>query len=127
PPFKAATALDTVLQVVSQEPVPPSQLNAKTPRDLETICLKCLQKEPGKRYDSALSLAEDLRRFQAGEPILARPVSLLERAGKWVRRHPAGTALTPVSALALVSLLGGGVYFNSTVRDVAEGAGQGDA
>src|SRR5438874_9290795 len=69
PPFKAATALDTVLQVIHDEPVPLRQLQSRTPRDLETICLKCLQKSPHKRYATALELAEDLRRFQAGEPI----------------------------------------------------------
>jgi WD40 repeat protein/tRNA A-37 threonylcarbamoyl transferase component Bud32 len=93
PPFKAATPLDTVLQVVNDDPVPPTKLQSKTPRNLETICLKCLQKEPGKRYATALALAEDLRRFQAGEPILARAVGRAERTVKWVRRHPALAAL----------------------------------
>jgi hypothetical protein len=86
PPFKAATSLDTVLQVVSEEPVPPSRLQSKLPRDLETICLKCLQKDPAARYASAAALAEDLRRFLAGEPIQARPSGLLARAGRWLRR-----------------------------------------
>src|SRR5205807_10268485 len=76
PPFVAATALDTVMQVVSDDPVPLSQLQSKTPRDLETICLKCLQKEPAQRYADAEALAEDLRRFLASEPILARPASI---------------------------------------------------
>src|SRR5262249_28754866 len=73
PPFRAEAPLETLLQVQSEEPVSPSRLQSKLPRDLETICLKCLQKEPGRRYATAADLAEDLRRFQAGEPILARP------------------------------------------------------
>lgn len=107
PPFRAATPLDTVLQVVSNEPVPPTQLQSKTPKDVETICLKCLQKEPRKRYASAADLAEDLRRFQAGEPILARPVRWAERAGKWVRRHKGSSAGLGTAVLAL--LIGTGV------------------
>ena len=74
--------------VRNQEPVPPSKIVPSVPRDLETICLKCLQKEPRKRYDGALHLAEDLRRFQAGEPIRARPVSNLERGVKLIKRRP---------------------------------------
>ena len=77
PPFKAATPLDTILQVLSSDPVPVRELQPATPRDLETICLKCLQKAPGKRYATALDLAEDLRCYQAGEPIRALPV------GRW--------------------------------------------
>jgi formylglycine-generating enzyme required for sulfatase activity len=104
PPFKAATPLDTILQVVSDEPVPPTQLQSRTPRDLETICLKCLSKEPARRYASAEELANDLRRFQAGEPIRARPVGRVERALKWAKRRPAAAALLGVVLLALVSL-----------------------
>jgi formylglycine-generating enzyme required for sulfatase activity len=93
-----------MLQVVSDEPVPPTHLQSQTPRDLETICLKCLQKEPGRRYASAEGLADDLRRFQAGEPIRARPVGAVERAWKWAQRRPAAAALLGVVLLALVSL-----------------------
>jgi serine/threonine-protein kinase len=89
PPFLAESTLQTVLQVQTQEPVPPRRLQPQVPRDLETICLKCLQKEPARRYASAEALAEDLRRFRAGEPIHARPISLVERLGRWCRRNPA--------------------------------------
>jgi eukaryotic-like serine/threonine-protein kinase len=105
PPFQAATAMDTVLQVLSDEPVPPRRLNASIPRDLETICLKCLEKEPGRRYASAAGLAADLRRFLAGEPIAARPVTRLERLAKWARRKPTLAAAYMLGLLAV--LLGG--------------------
>jgi WD40 repeat protein len=104
PPFQAATAMDTVLQVLSDEPVPPRRLNASVPLDLETICLKCLEKEPGKRYSSAAALAEDLRRYLAGEPIVARPVTRFERAVKWARRRPVIAALS--AAVVVIALLG---------------------
>jgi formylglycine-generating enzyme required for sulfatase activity len=104
PPFRAAEMLDTLYQVANEEPVPPTRLQPQVPRDLETICLKCLQKESGKRYDSAEELANDLRRFQAGEPIRARPVGTVERTWKWARRHPALAALLGVVLLALVGL-----------------------
>jgi tRNA A-37 threonylcarbamoyl transferase component Bud32 len=99
PPFKAATALDTMQQVVSDDPVPPTQLQSQTPRDLETICLKCLGKEPRKRYDSAKELADDLRRFLAGEPIVARPVGRVERGLKWVKRQTALAATIAATVL----------------------------
>jgi tetratricopeptide (TPR) repeat protein/tRNA A-37 threonylcarbamoyl transferase component Bud32 len=104
PPFKAATPMDTIIQVLSDEPVPPRQLNTQAPQDLETICLKCLQKEAVKRYARALELADDLRRYQRGEPIRARPVSPWERMIRWARRNRAVASLL---AVVLLVLLGG--------------------
>ncbi|HVC93430.1 MAG TPA: serine/threonine-protein kinase [Pirellulales bacterium] len=102
PPFRSASMLDTLQQVMRNEPVPLSQLDPKLPRDLETICLKCLQKDPEKRYAGASALAEDLRRYLAGEPIRARPVGPAERAWRWCRRNPRTTALSAVVALLIV-------------------------
>ena len=78
PPFDAASPAETVAQVLHDDPVPPSRLRPRLPRDLVTICMKCLDKAPGRRYGTALDLAEDLRRFQAGEPIHARPAGMIE-------------------------------------------------
>jgi WD40 repeat protein/serine/threonine protein kinase len=118
PPFQGATLLDTFEQVRVQEPVPPTSLQPKLPRDLETICLKCLRKEPHKRYASAERLAEDLRRFLQGEPIQARPVRTWERVILWVRRRPAAAALMGVSAVALAALVAVvvGLYYNADLE-----------
>jgi WD40 repeat protein len=127
PPFKAARPLDTLLQVLSEEPVRPRLLQPRTPADLETICLKCLEKQPGRRYGSAGALADDLGRFLVGKPVQARPVSGAERALKWVRRHPARTAAYALLVLALVLGLGGGSVARlwqkaEVARDEAEAA-----
>ena len=103
PPFQAATALDTLMMVVDRAPIPPRSLNAKVPRDLETICLKCLEKSPSRRYATAAQLAGDLDRFVRGLPITARRVGRLQRAGRWCRRNPALASLSGLAAAALVA------------------------
>jgi tetratricopeptide (TPR) repeat protein len=105
PPFRAETPLDTIMQVVTQEPVPPRQLQPKCPRDLETIALKCLQKEPRKRYGTAGEVADDLQRFLDGEPIRARPVGPLGRAWRWAKRNKAVAALVAALFLVLIAAL----------------------
>jgi WD40 repeat protein len=108
PPFRADTAMDTLLWVMEKEPERPRGINASVDRDLETICLKCLEKDPARRYGSALALAEELERWVAGEPISARPVGRAERMWRWCRRNPAlatvtGAAVTLLVAVAVVS------------------------
>jgi WD40 repeat protein len=115
PPFQGPTPLDTVLLVQAEDPVPPSRLQPKCPRDLETVCLKCLEKDPRKRYPSAGELAEDLRRFLDGRPIQARPAGPLERAVKGARRRPAVAALLGVSAAAAVVVLSVVVSFSAAL------------
>jgi WD40 repeat protein/tetratricopeptide (TPR) repeat protein len=119
PPFKAATAFDTVFQVLHNEPAPPRLLQPKVPRDLETVCLKCLQKEAGKRYGSALELAEDLRRFRAHEPIQARPVGRAERLLRWCRRHPGVAALSAVLIVLALGITVTAVLAAARYREVA--------
>ncbi len=105
PPFMGETPLDTVLQVLHDDPVQPKRLQPTVPRDLETICLKCLNKSPAKRYASADDLADDLRRFLSGEPIKARPLSAWGRGVKWAQRHPSLAVLGIVTLAATVALV----------------------
>jgi tetratricopeptide (TPR) repeat protein len=116
PPFKGTTPLSTLEQVSSSEPLSPSKLQRHIPRDLETICLKCLAKEPRRRYASALDLADDLRRFLEHQPIEARPTPVWERAWKWARRRPgvATALLFTVSAIVLAAVVG--VHYNARLR-----------
>jgi serine/threonine-protein kinase len=111
PPFCAETSTATLGQVVSEDPVPPKRLNSLVPRDLETICLKCLQKRPSDRYANAAALADDLRRFERGEPITARPPGALERAAKWVRRRPTAAAMLAAAVLMLTSITVAAVWY----------------
>jgi tetratricopeptide (TPR) repeat protein len=107
PPFRADSASATLQQVLTDEPVPPARLNTQVPRDLNTICLKCLSKEPPRRYASAAALAEDLRRFLRGETIAARPAGRLERLTRWARRQPAAAVLLAGTLLVAATVLGG--------------------
>jgi WD40 repeat protein len=107
PPFKSEQPIDTVLQVLRDDPVPPRRLVPSVPRDLETICLKCLEKEAARRYASAEKLADDLRRFLEGEPVQARPVGRWGRLVKWIKRRPAVAAL--LGLVVLVTALGLGL------------------
>jgi WD40 repeat protein len=110
PPFKAATTLETLRQVIGEEPVPPARLNSRVPRDLETVCARALEKDTARRYASAEDFADDLRRFLAHEPIRARPVGRWERVAKWARRRPAAAALVAVSVALTLAVVGGGLW-----------------
>jgi hypothetical protein len=117
PPFKATTIESTLAQVKNQEPVPPRRLRRKLPRDLDTICLKCLEKDPRQRYADAEELAEDLGRFLAGEPIKARPIGIGTRALKWAKRRPAQAGLVMAGTIAGVCLL---ALFNNWYQQVLQ-------
>jgi tetratricopeptide (TPR) repeat protein len=121
PPFMSDSDLETLRLVTQEDAVPPSRLQPKLPRDLEIICMKCLEKEPQKRYLSAEELADDLQRFLRQEPIHARPARWWESVGRWMRRHPARTALVLVCVLAL-TLLGVvvGIYTHWLENALAE-------
>ncbi|MBL8793661.1 MAG: protein kinase [Planctomycetia bacterium] len=120
PPFLADTPLNTLAQVVREEPVSPRRLQPGVPADLATICLCCLAKDPHRRYATADALADDLHRFLDGEPIRARPVGGIERIWKWSRRRPAAAGLLLTLLLALAALVGGTAGINVHLRSVAE-------
>jgi serine/threonine protein kinase len=128
PPFTGETPMATVLQVLNNDPVCVTSLRPDVPRDLETICLKCLRKEPRQRYGSARELAEDLRHFLRDEPIRARPVSAAETLWRWVRRHPAPAALlaagllAPALALITLSLLSAQLVRSNALDSAAQQA-----
>jgi formylglycine-generating enzyme required for sulfatase activity/predicted Ser/Thr protein kinase len=116
PPFLAASPVETLMQVLGNEPVPLRRLQPKVPRDLETVCLKCLQKEPRRRYASALDLADDLRSFLDDRPIRARPVGVGERTVKWARRRPAAAALVLLALLVVPGFLTGGLLVQRRIE-----------
>ena len=128
PPFKGETPLDTILQVLHNEPVPVTSLQPNVPNDLETICLKCLQKNPGHRYQSANELADDLRSFLRGRPIKARPRGTVEKVWRWIRIHPVPAGLvtagimTPLLAPFILSLLSARLVRSSALESAAQQA-----
>jgi serine/threonine-protein kinase len=105
PPFEGETPLDVLAKVLAEEPLPPARIRPGVPAELEVICLKCLRKEPARRYGSAAELAEELGRYLEGEPIRARPAGALERAWRWVKRRPSAAALLAVSVVAVLALV----------------------
>jgi serine/threonine-protein kinase len=118
-PFVGDSVVDTLTQVKEQPPEPPRKINAKVPRDLEIICLKCLEKDPQRRYSSAQALADDVRAWLEDRPIRAGRTPLWERGAKWVRRRPALAVALAISAAAMALLLGGGAYYNARLRQEA--------
>jgi mono/diheme cytochrome c family protein/predicted Ser/Thr protein kinase len=126
PPFLGTSPLDTLRLVTSQEPIAPARLAPSTPPDLEAICLKCLEKTPAMRYPSARELAEDLRRFLTGQPVLARRIGKMQRAWRWLRRHPQGAALAValvlLAVLPVIYLIGNDRAPSETERSAAQEA-----
>src|SRR6266542_1508897 len=113
PPFEGTTPLEMLHRIIYEEPAPPTRLQPKVPRDLETICLTCLRKEPQRRYATAEALANELRGFLAGEPIAARPAGPWERLRRWMRRRPAVAVTVGVGSVAVVGMLVGALWLSS--------------
>ncbi len=124
PPFEGACREDVLVQVQYSEPRPPRHFRPDLPRDLETICLKCLHKDRARRYGSAEQLADDLHRFLHGQPIQARPVGVLERAGKWARRHRLTAALLSLCALLMLALILGLSWHAVRLQEVLDAVRQ---
>jgi tetratricopeptide (TPR) repeat protein/tRNA A-37 threonylcarbamoyl transferase component Bud32 len=124
PPFKGESAMDTIRLVLEADLVPPSRLNPRIPRDLETICLACLQKSPARRYPAATRLADDLRRFLTGRPVWARRTPPWERGWKWCRRNKVAATLLALGTLGTLGGAAAGVWHNGRLRaaEVAEQA-----
>jgi WD40 repeat protein len=121
PPFQAEIPLETLVLAKSEDPVPPSRLRPRLPRDLEAICLKCLRKEPGRRYTSAGELADELRRFLAGEPLrFTRPLGRVEKVWRWCRRNPWRAGATALAASALIGTAIVAVLYAGVQRDAKE-------
>ena len=125
PPYRGGSVLETLQQVLEQDPVPPRQVEPGIPRDLETVCLKCLDRSPGRRYQTARELADELERILAGQPVLARPTPAWERLWRTARRHAALTALIVVSLVAVVVVLTTTLRYNARLKSsLAETAQQ---
>src|SRR5262249_18123347 len=124
PPFQGDDAIQTLRKVIDEEPLPPRKVRSTIPRDLETICIKCLEKEPRKRYSSSDGLADRLQLFLEGKPIPDRPITQVERFGRWCRRNPMVATLTAAVALLLVSGTGVATYFAIKADAVAHEANE---
>jgi len=134
PPFYTPDVMQTIMLVLTTDPIRPRNLQPRVPVDLETICLKCLEKQPRKRYSSSSALADDIQRFLDSKPILARRTPVWERAWKWARRHPALTALIVTGSLAMMAAAAGATFhlnrlqteLNKSERLFNRGLGLGD-
>ncbi len=120
PPFESDSSLTTIRQLLADDPLRPSQLHLKVPRDLETICLKCLEKDPARRYHSTEEFAQELERFLSNQPIEARPIGWWGRSVKWMRRHPTRTTVFGVLVLSLLILLTMGLVYHMQMERAFE-------